>query len=204
VIQEIVSSPSWVQNNLIRFIVVVDGSPPVYTSNDINAAGNYSNTSNEPAISVDYTAGGSSDTPLTVDNGSGVGQGFDVALLFGEAYVLPVTGGQGTTEGQEIPFALAQPGSEGSAVGAGQNIDLLTPAVIVLDSGSGAGAGQDIGLLVAGVIVLESGSGVGAGQSVDLSLTVTITPASGRAREARRAGGARGISFVSLTRRGRG
>lgn len=57
VVAEIVGNGSWVQNNLVRFIVVVN-SPGAYQSNDINAAGNYSNTSNEPSFSIDYTAGG--------------------------------------------------------------------------------------------------------------------------------------------------
>lgn len=57
VIQEIVSNGSWVQNNLIRFVISVV-TPTAYSDNRINAAGTYSNTSNEPAITVDYTAGG--------------------------------------------------------------------------------------------------------------------------------------------------
>lgn len=57
VIAEIVANGAWVQNNLIRFIIEAV-TPAPYSSNDINAAGTYSDTSNEPSITVDYTAGG--------------------------------------------------------------------------------------------------------------------------------------------------
>jgi hypothetical protein len=57
VITEIVSDPSWSQNDLIRFVVTAV-SPSAYTDRRINGSGTYSNTSNEPAISVDYDVGG--------------------------------------------------------------------------------------------------------------------------------------------------
>lgn len=73
VIQEIVNKGGWVQGNLVRLIIVAQ-SPSIYCSNNINAAGSYSNTSNEPSIAVDYTAGGSS-TTITPSVGSALIQG---------------------------------------------------------------------------------------------------------------------------------
>lgn len=72
VIQEIVSNGSWVQNNLIRFIILVN-APAAYSDNRINASGTYSNTSNEPAISVDYTAGGAATGRSRIIGGKLVG-----------------------------------------------------------------------------------------------------------------------------------
>ena len=52
-VQEIVNKVGWVSGNLIRLIIV-----PVttggYQSNDVNAAGNYSNVTNVPSYSGTY------------------------------------------------------------------------------------------------------------------------------------------------------
>jgi hypothetical protein len=72
VIAEIVANGSWVQNNLIRFIIVVN-APGAYQSNDINGAGVYSDTSNEPSFSIDYTAGGAATGRSRIIGGKLVG-----------------------------------------------------------------------------------------------------------------------------------
>jgi hypothetical protein len=58
VLQEIVSKPGWSTGSLIRFIMNHNMAGTAYRNRGINAANAYSNTSNEPAISGDYTAGG--------------------------------------------------------------------------------------------------------------------------------------------------
>lgn len=100
-------------------------------------------------INLAASGGGSSDTPITVDVGSGAGEGQNIDLISTEAYVIPVTVGQAVGEGEAIPFILAQPGTAGAAVGQGQDIGLLTPGGITVDVGSGCGAGQDITLTLA-------------------------------------------------------
>lgn len=121
---------------------------------------------------------------LTVDSGSLALQGFDVALIFDEAYVIPVEHAQLALEGQEIPFILSQPGADAEMVLEGQDIQLLTVAHLDVDHGELALAGQDVGLHLTAGITVTAGQLALVGQVINL--LATGLPSLGNAMVTRR------------------
>lgn len=79
----------------------------------------------------------------------------DIALLFDQAYVAPVTHAQMVVEGQELPFIITQPGSEAQIAVQGQELGLALSAsqLITVDSSDVATQGQALTLFVAAPII---------------------------------------------------
>lgn len=78
VLQEIVDDPEWEEGMLVRFVLLAP-SPGPYIDARFNGAGAYSNTSNEPAISVDW------DEDEGGDPGDAEGDGVEVTATAPEA-----------------------------------------------------------------------------------------------------------------------
>lgn len=95
-----------------------------------------------------------------VQEGSAVGEGFDLNLIFSAAFVLPVTGAAIVTEGQETFFILTQPGVDASIAAEGQDVSLiaLTNQVLAVDYGPCVFQGQALGTPL--VLNVQSGDGV--------------------------------------------
>lgn len=136
------------------------------------------------SIGADYLSAGSSFS-LTVDHAQAAANPYDVNLIFDAAYVIPVTVGQASMEGQEIPFIVTQPGTEGSAAAQGQDVTLLAQALISVDYGGAAAQGQNITLLDVLSITVEHGQGVFSPSFINTTATGLVV-ASGVVLYARR------------------
>ena len=108
---------------------------------------------------------------LTVDSGSGAFEGANISLLFDAAYVLSVTGGSATMEGQEIPFQLLVPGTQADLAGQGSDITLLALATLTVDHGQATMQGQNITFGEQFILAVDSGAGAFTAMIVNLAAT---------------------------------
>jgi hypothetical protein len=132
-------------------------------------------------VAVPGTDGVAEDFSLSVDFASLVLSQENVTLLFGEAYVIPVTASSGVVEGQNLPFIYSNVAVDASVVAAGQEVSIIVPNSFLVEVEAAATvlAGQNVVLNTIYRISVDSGALVLNGSDVALVLPFVTGGSSG-------------------------
>jgi len=136
-------------------------------SKSLEITGEFNSTFTTMIVALNEASAGLS---LAVDHGQMALESQSVNLVATDALVIPVASADYAMEGQEIPFILGQPGTEGQMALEGQQVTLLTQAIIDVVAAEYALQG-DVTLLAAGSIDVVAGQMALDGRVVDLVAT---------------------------------